>query len=61
MLRLFHLREAAAGFHDAHEKEQHQKRKSYRLQSTVDIHYDRPNGTALEAFGSLCYELPYLR
>ena len=60
VLRLFDLCEAAAGFHNPDDEEQHQKRKTNRPYRVVDVDNDAPNRAALELFRALGDELPDL-
>ena len=57
---LLDLCEVAAGTHHAHDKEQHEQGKPYRLQCTVDVNNDFPYRTAFEILWGLGNELPYL-
>ena len=60
MFRFLDITEAAAGAYHTDHKKQHQKRKTNRLHSAVDIDNDRPYPTAFEALRRSCDELPYL-
>ena len=60
VLRFFDFRKAAAGAHDAHHKEQHQKRKANRPYRVVDVDNDAPNRAAFELLRALGDELPDL-
>lgn len=53
--------EAAAGFHNTHDKEQHEQGKPDSLQRTVDIYDDIPDRAAFKVLWGLGNELPYFR
>ena len=60
MFRFLNIAEAAAGAYHTDHKKQHQKRKTNRLHSAVDIDNDRPYPAAFEILRCSRNELPYL-
>ena len=60
-LKIFDFHKAAAGFHNAHSKKQHQQPIADCLQGAVDAGHHAPDLPALECLRAFGQQRPYLR